>query len=131
MSSYYDIRYTNWEYFSIWHWQKRPSSTLLVKLLLQRFFWWIKHFKQIFWQFCLSFRQSVTKNQNKKMCLFVASTIPKKKRHHGLFSFQIVRTTKRFWPFRFWSQTDVTKGAYNVCLLFILNKISQLFMWQI
>ena len=49
-----------------------------------------------------------------KMCLFVASTIPKKKRHHGLFSFQIVRTTKRFWPFRFWSQTVVTKGAYNV-----------------
>jgi hypothetical protein len=50
---------------------------------------------------CLSFHQSETKNQNKKMCLFVAVTIPKKKRHHGLFSFQIVRTTKRFWPFHF------------------------------
>ena len=41
MSSYYDIRYTNWVYFSILQWQKRLSSTLLVKLLLQRFLWWI------------------------------------------------------------------------------------------
>ena len=54
------------------------------------------------------------KPKQKKMCLFVAVTISKKKRHHGLFSFQIVRTTKRFWPFRFWSQTVVTKGAFNV-----------------
>ena len=99
------IRYTNWYTFQFFTGKKYQ-----VRVYLSNYFCsgssFIKDFKQI-----LFIVSSIgDQKPKKKKSLFVVVTIPKKKRQHGLFSFQIVRTTIFFNPL---VMTDVTKGAFT------------------